>query len=125
MIPGRPYGSGIEGLRNEARRILRESSVPTPGSVSDRLRAKQKSHMAWAIQMDKRLDAIDAIEAKALPIIEGEMQQRERSVESLETDALAMQKLAEVINNGGPTVTSGQSAQGSALPGGTTTEQKT
>ena len=110
-VPGRPYG-----LVEEAARILKEARVPTPATVSDRLRAKKKFHADWAIGMDKRLDAIDAMEAKALPIIENEIHERELSAQAVENDALAMAKMAEELqrsNSGDPTVTSGQSVNGS------------
>lgn len=120
--PGRPYGSGVDGLRNEARRILKEGKVPTPGSVSDRLRAKSKFHSDWAQSMEKRLDAIDEMEAKALPVIEREMQEREYAATAVHNDAEEIKRLAEDIKkNGGPTLK--QSAQGSGN-GAASTEAK-
>jgi hypothetical protein len=110
-----------------AEQIVKEARLPTPATVSDRLRAKKAFHASWAADMDKRLDAIDAIEAKALPVIEREIHERELTAQAVENDALAMAKLAEDIkrsNSGDPTVTSGQSVNGSAEGNGAGGEAK-
>jgi len=120
LTPSQVLGRQIR-LGAQAEHILKEAKVPTPASVSDRLRSKKQFHASWAADMDKRLDAIDEIEAKALPVIEGEMQERERSVQSLENDALAMKAMAEEISNGGPTLTSVPSLNGS---GGTDKQEQ-
>jgi hypothetical protein len=103
-------------LRAQAGQILKEAKVPTPASISDRLRAKSESHARWAADMEQRLDAIDAMEAQALPIIESEMQARERAAESVHNDALAIRQLADAItkgSNASPTVTSQALPRGS------------
>ena len=116
LSPSQVLGRQIK-LGAAAEQIVKEAKVPTPATVSDRLRAKKVFHASWAANMDKRLDAIDAIEAKAMPILERELQERELTAKAVENDALVMAKLAEDIqrsNSGDPTVTSGQSVNGSA-----------
>lgn len=78
--------------------------MPTLGTVSERIRSKRADHARWAAEMDARLDKLDDIESRARPIIERELQEQERSVESLENDASVMEKLAAEVGNGGPTL---------------------
>jgi len=105
--PGRPYG-----LRQEVARILRKIAMPSLGSISDRLRTMKSSDADWAQAMEKRLDAIDDMKAKALPVIEREMQTREYDAHALENDAMVMKQMAEEILGNSP-----KSAQGSAASG--------
>jgi hypothetical protein len=115
LTPSQMLGRQIR-LGAQAEQSVKEAKVPTPASVSDRLRSKKQFHSSWAADLEQRLDAIDAIEAKALPIIEREMRERESSARAVENDALAMAKMALEIEGGnrGPTVTSVQSGNGSA-----------
>jgi hypothetical protein len=115
FTPSQMLGRQIR-LGAQAEQSVKEAKVPTPASVSDRLRSKKQFHSSWAADLEQRLNVIDAIEAKALPIIEREMQDRESSVRSLEADALAIAEIALAIEGGnrGPTTTSVQSGNGSA-----------
>jgi hypothetical protein len=114
MIPGRPYPTPQDRqdaiLRRAAAHIIGEIKVPTYGSLSERIRANKASDAAAAVEIEKRLDAIDEIKARALPIIHRELQEQELSVQAMENDALAMAKVAEEItSNRGPTVASAPS----------------
>ena len=88
------------------------------GSASDRVRGMQRRHAALAEDLHNRLDKIEEAEAKALPIIDRELADREYSVQSLEMDAEAITDLANTLgegpsNSGRPIKPSQQSEQGS------------
>ena len=89
------------------------------GSASDRLRGAQSRHASLAEHWHDRIDKIEEAEAKAIPIIERELSDREYSVQALESDARAMTELADALekgsNSGRPTSQSRQSAQGSEV----------
>jgi hypothetical protein len=54
--------------------------------------------------LEAKLDAIDDMKAKALPILNREIRDQQASVEAMHSDALELEKLAEELTGNRPTI---------------------
>lgn len=67
------------------------------GSATDRMRGVQERFAQREASWHERIDRIEEIEAKSVPIVERELADREYSVNSLEVDADALKKFADDV----------------------------